>query len=88
MTFVLTYACVITGNFLVGAGNNKIRRVHSNQVGSELTGKMILFFVMFPVKIGIKILGFFQRVSDVTLSHAKIVRQYCRNQITIRIIAH
>ena len=84
--FVLTDGVGRSRYFLVGRGDDEIGRVHGDEVGRVLGGKVMLCLVITPVEIAVQVLRLFQRVGNVALDHPHAFRKLGGNQIAIRVI--
>ena len=87
VALVLPHPVIATGNLLIGAGDDEIRRVHGDEIGGELGCKVVLRIVLAPEEIGVEIFGLFQGVGDVALRHLELLSQQGGHQIAIGVVA-
>ena len=67
ISFVLAHLAVISGDFLIGAGNDNVGGVHGDEVRDELAGEMMAGIVITPVEIAVEMFTLLQRVGNVAL---------------------
>ena len=72
---VLPYAIRCPNNFLIGAADDEIRRIHGNDVSRELNGKVVVRLQFLPIQIAEQILGLFQSVRHVALRYLQTAGQ-------------
>src|SRR3569832_505556 len=65
IALVLAFAGLRAGNFLVGAGDDEIGLVHSDEIFRVLALEMLFVVVVLPVDVGIQVFVFFQRKRNI-----------------------
>ncbi len=76
------------GNFLVRAGDDEIGRIHRNQVGRVLAGKMMVLVVLLPIQVRVQILALLQCVRNIALCHSHAVRKHRGHQVSIGVVSN
>ena len=64
---------VPSSDLLISTGDDEVCTVHRNEIGSELTGKVVFLFKVFPVNIRVWVLCLFQSMGDNTLQENTVL---------------